>query len=144
MARGPLGHILHQFQRLIATRQEGAASDGQLLERFAAQHDEEAFALLVQRHGPMVLNACRRVLQDEHASDEAFQAAFLVLVRRAGALDRRGSVASWLYPVAYHIALRARADTARRRTLESQVPAMPPGETLPEPDWQELRPLLDE
>jgi RNA polymerase sigma factor (sigma-70 family) len=144
MARGPLGHILHQFQRLIATRQDGAPSDGQLLERFAAQHDENAFALLVQRHGPMVLNVCRRVLQDEHAGEDAFQAAFLVLVRRAGALDGRGSVASWLYTVAYHIALRARADAARRRAQESQVRPMPAAEPPPDADWQELRPLLDE
>jgi len=144
MARGALGHILHQFHRLIAARQDGAPNDGQLLERFATQHDENAFALLVQRHGPMVLNVCRRVLQDEHAGEDAFQAAFLVLVRRAGALDRRGSVASWLYTVAYHIALRARADAARRRAQESQVRAMPATDSLREPDWQELRPLLDE
>src|SRR5262249_51542770 len=102
MARGTLGQLLCQFRRLIAADQS-AQTDGQLLERYVTRHDEEAFTSLVQRHGPMVLNVCRRVLPVAHDAEDAFQATFLVLVRRAAALDRQGSVANWLHTVAYHI-----------------------------------------
>jgi RNA polymerase sigma factor (sigma-70 family) len=144
MTRGAFGNILHQFRKLIAKDRAAEQSDGRLLERFVNLHDEAAFGELVGRHGPMVVNVCQRVLQDRHASEDAFQATFLVLVRRAGSLDGRSSVASWLYTVAFHIALRARAALARRRIHERQVPEMPQPESTPESDWEELRPLLDE
>ena len=86
MAKGPLGQVLFQFRKLLAANPAAQHSDDQLLERFATHHDEEAFTLLVQRHGPMVLTVCRRLLQDGHASEDAFQATFLVLVRKAGGL----------------------------------------------------------
>jgi RNA polymerase sigma factor (sigma-70 family) len=142
MARGTLGQLLYQFRRLIAADQ-AAQTDGQLLERYVTRQDEEAFTSLVERHGRMVLNVCRRVLPEAYDAEDAFQATFLVLVRRAAALDRRGSIAHWLHTVAYHISIRARADAARRRVQERQVADMP-AEVCEDAAWPEIRPLLDQ
>src|SRR6476661_1291295 len=95
----------------------GSLTDRQLLERFTAQ-DAEAFELafgaLVERHGPMVLRVCRSVLRDPHDAHDAFQATFLVLLRRAGSLWVRDSLGPWLHQVALRTALRARSAAARR------------------------------
>src|SRR5262249_61772913 len=128
--------------RLLAAEQAGQ-TDGLLLERYVTRHDEEAFTALVQRHGPMVLNVCRRILPEAHDAEDAFQATFLVFVRRAAALDRRGSVANWLHTVAYHIPIRARGDAARRRAQERQVRDMS-AEPSEAESWTEIRPLLDQ
>src|SRR2546428_12624569 len=103
MTDGQLGQLL---RRPAATTEE--QTDAQLLKRFASQHDQAAFATLVKRHGPMVLAVCRRVLHDSHAADDAFQATFLVLVRKAGSLARPELLANWLYGVAYRVAVKAR------------------------------------
>jgi RNA polymerase sigma factor (sigma-70 family) len=89
--------------------------DSDFLQRFAAQRDEEAFATLVRRHGPMVLRVCQRVLHDVHAAEDAFQAAFLLLSRKAASLRRADSVGCWLHSVAYRLALKARTQLARQR-----------------------------
>jgi RNA polymerase sigma factor (sigma-70 family) len=99
----------------------GDLSDGQLLERFTTGHRESAelaFHALVERHGPMVLRVCRRLLSDPNDADDAFQSTFLVLFRRAGAIRERRSVASWLHGVALRVASRARVDSSRRRWIE--------------------------
>ncbi|HYT91379.1 MAG TPA: sigma-70 family RNA polymerase sigma factor [Gemmataceae bacterium] len=143
MSSVQLGAVVRQLHRL-AGAPTPEVSDGQLLEHFSSSGEEAAFEALVRRHGPMVLGVCRRVLRDGHATEDAFQATFLVLLRRAGGLDRRCSLAGWLYTVAYHVALRARADAARRRRKEAAV--LPPIPTEPQPDlaWRELQPVLDE
>src|SRR5262245_4853979 len=121
MAIGERRDVLHQVKR-AALRQDGAGlSDGQLLECFLARRDDAAFEALVRRHGAMVLGVCRRVLGDAHEAEDAFQATFLVLVRKAASVVPRGRVGNWLYGVAYRTALEARTAAARRRARESQA-----------------------
>ncbi len=97
-------------------------TDRQLLERFVAgEGAEAAFEALVERHGPMVRVVCRSMMGDWHEADDAFQATFLVLARRAGSIRRRDAVGSWLYGVACRVSARASADAARRRVLERYI-----------------------
>lgn len=142
MATGQLSSVLHQLCRAALLPDGGGMTDGQLLESFLARQDEAAFAALVGRHGPMVWGVCRRVLHNGHDAEDAFQAAFLVLVRKAVSIRRRESVGSWLYGVAYRAALEAQA--AHRRSRERQVSTMPEPEVVVEADlWHDVRPLLD-
>jgi RNA polymerase sigma factor (sigma-70 family) len=124
----------------------GAAglSDGQLLERFATRREDVAFEVLLQRHGPMVLGVCRRILGDRHEADDAFQATFLVLVRKAASIAKQQSVGSWLFGVAYRIAIKTKVRARRRRTREGRVMNRQPAEPLDEILWRDLRPVLDE
>ncbi|HEX4610681.1 MAG TPA: sigma-70 family RNA polymerase sigma factor [Urbifossiella sp.] len=109
--------------------------DGELVDRFAASGDADAFAQLVRRHGPMVLAVCRRVTRHRQDAEDAFQAAFLVLARRAGAVDPPGAVAGWLFGVAVNAAREARRRVARRAARESLVATLPEtGRCDPEPD----------
>jgi RNA polymerase sigma factor (sigma-70 family) len=101
----------------------GSLSDGELLECYVSRRDEVAFEALMERHGPMVFQVCRSVLSDPHDAQDAFQATFLVLARRAGSIRERGSVASWLFGVAGRVAARARVAAARRRKHESGAAA---------------------
>jgi RNA polymerase sigma factor (sigma-70 family) len=121
----------------------GGLSDGQLLGQFVARRDDAAFAALVHRHGPMVLAVCRRVLRHVQDAEDAFQAAFLVLARKAAVVADREAVAGWLHGVAYRAALGARASAVRRRARELQVEAMPHPVAPPEDDQRELLELLD-
>jgi RNA polymerase sigma factor (sigma-70 family) len=140
MAGTPLAAVVCHLRRLAAPPAE---SDGDLLRRFATEYDEAAFARLVERHGPLVLGVCRRVLRDAEDSDDAFQATFFVLARKAASVRRSESLAGWLYRVAYRIALQARAERLRRHLRERQ------GHHMRRPDqpaatWDDLRPVLDE
>jgi RNA polymerase sigma factor (sigma-70 family) len=144
MANAQLAGVLRHLRHLVAARRVEELSDGRLLERFVRGRDEAAFAALVQRHSGLVLGVCRRVLQHAQDAEDAFQAAFLVLAQRAGAIRNPEAVGSWLYEVAYHIATRARAHAARRRTSERQAHAKAPPETPAQTAWPELQPILDE
>ena len=118
-------------------------TDGQILECFITRRDEAAFEALVRRHGPMVLGVCRRILRNTHDAEDAFQATFLVLARKAPSIGQRELVGNWLYGAAYRAALEAKA--ARRRVRERQVSAMPEPEAAAEAqDWVDLRPVLDQ
>src|SRR5829696_5577383 len=129
--------------RRVALARDTETGDGQLLGAFVASRDEAAFAALVRRHGPMVLGVCRRVIGDPHLAEDAFQATFLVLARRAAAVRPRHLVGHWLYGVAYRTALKARGSALRRMAKEKQVDAMPHPPVSPDQAWAELQPVLD-
>jgi RNA polymerase sigma factor (sigma-70 family) len=119
-------------------------SDGQLLQRFVAHGDQDAFAFLVQRHGPTVLGVCRRVLHHDQDTEDCFQAAFVVLARKARTISKHDSVASWLYKVAYRIALRLRMANGRRGRLDRHLTLPVAEDGLGEVVRRELKQVLDE
>jgi RNA polymerase sigma factor (sigma-70 family) len=143
MARMQAAQVLRQIRRLAAAAGEDDLTDQELLRRFVAGRDETAFAALVRRHGAMVLNTCRRVLRHAQDAEDAFQAAFLVLARKAATLRRGACVGGWLYQVAYRLALRARADAGRRRCQQQPGAAMP-ADDRDSLTFQEVRAALDE
>src|SRR6184192_2698146 len=111
MAVGQLSTVVQQL-RCLLNRRATEATDESLLESFLQQRDETAFEALVRRHGPMVLGVCRRILGNVHDAEDAFQATFLVLVRRASCVRPRDRVGNWLHGVAYRTALKARGSDA--------------------------------
>jgi RNA polymerase sigma factor (sigma-70 family) len=123
------------------TRSVGGTTDGDLLRAVAAGRDEEAFAELVRRYGPLVLSVCRRVLSDRPEADDAFQAVFFVLSRKAGALRRPERLGNWLYGVAVRCARRAKAGIWRAREFPmADIPAP----LRQESEWSDVRPVLDD
>src|SRR5438132_651220 len=142
MPRILLGELFRFLRRESGAGQD--LPDGALLKRFLDQRDEVAFENLVQRHGPMVLGVCQRVVGDTHAAEDAFQATFFVLARKASSIRNQASLGSWLFGVAQRIAYKARAQAATRRDRERRAADMPHTETLNELTWQELRSILDE
>lgn len=123
---------------------DAATSDADLLDRFASGHDGEAFAALVARHGPMVLGVCRRRLGDSHDAEDAFQATFLVLARKARTLGRHDSVGAWLHGVACRVVAHLRVDRAKRQDRERRKANMATADLTPAILWDDLRPVLDE
>src|SRR5436190_22877147 len=117
MAAASLDTVLRHIHHLTGGPPQ-EQSDGQLLRRFVAHRDEATFAALVRRHGPLVLGVCRRLLPDPTDADDAFQATFVVLFRRAASLDGRRGLGPWLYGVARRTALKARSDALRRRARQ--------------------------
>jgi RNA polymerase sigma factor (sigma-70 family) len=143
MATNRTGQVIRHLRKAVL-RQDGAGmTDGQLLGCFVERRDEAAFAALVKRHGPMVWGVCRRLLP-HHDAEDAFQAAFLVLVRKAASVVPREMVANWLYGVAHQTALHSRRTTARRRAREGQVAPMPEPAVAEQGPWHDLLPLLDQ
>lgn len=142
MASRPLGATARRIERLFHLGSVAGMSEVQLLERFVRSHDDAAFEALVERHGPMVLGVCRQWLRDPGDVEDAFQATFLLLVRKAGSLRDRTLLGNWLYGVACRVARRARADRARRQTRESTgvVTLADPRD----PEHDEPRPWLHE
>src|SRR5262249_17414359 len=118
MIRGRLMPALADLCRGVCGSSSVATQDSELLDRFLNHKDETAFELLVWRHGPLVLGVCRRLLDRPTDVEDAFQATFLMLVRRGHQIGKRGSVGSWLYKVAHRIALRARSRAAKRNSVE--------------------------
>src|SRR5262245_51558613 len=146
MAAKSSGNSLAGFRLFLAAQTPPDVPDGELLDRFLRRQDEAAFAALVHRHGAMVLSVCRRVLRNPHDAEDACQATFLILARKAAAIRKRDAVGSWLHGVAVRVARDLRAKLARRaaRPLAAgDDVARPPGgpEAL---TWDEVRAALDE
>jgi RNA polymerase sigma factor (sigma-70 family) len=147
MDRGAAGSVLREIRTLYTLGTMGGRTDAELLERFLARGEgdaEDAFATLVARHGPMVLGVCRRMLPASHDAEDAFQATFLVLARRAASIVRRERLASWLYGVAVRIAKVARRRAMRERAAERRLMAMSQVNSEPPEDRDDLIPILDE
>jgi RNA polymerase sigma factor (sigma-70 family) len=144
MAASPTIKVIQHLRRAVLRQEATGVSDGHLLGCFLEHRDEAALEGLVHRHGPMVWGVCRRLLPNHHDAEDAFQATFLVLVRKAATIRPREMLANWLYGVAYHTARKARAVTARRGARERQVTSMPEPEAVPEDLWLDLQPVLDQ
>ena len=144
MARGQGSLILRYVHGLVGRSVAGAHSDRQLLESFASLRDEAAFAALVERHGALVWGVCRRVLGRDQDAEDAFQATFLVLARKAGSVRWRQEIANWLYAVAVRVAHRARSRAQKQRCLESEAVAVAKANEVPDSDSFELIEMVDE
>jgi RNA polymerase sigma factor (sigma-70 family) len=148
MNSNPLPAGIRHLRDRMAAQGRNGESDEQLLHAFTTRRDEDAFAVLVRRHGPMVLHVCRRVLEQQQDAEDAFQAVFLLLAKSAAGLRNKSSLAGFLHGAAYRIALTAKRSAARRRKHEGSLGArteprspLDPAEEL---SWREVRTLLDE
>jgi RNA polymerase sigma factor (sigma-70 family) len=144
MAINELTQVINTLRDATLRRDEVSLTDGQLLDNYIRSREEAAFAAIVRRHGAMVWGVCRRVLRGHQDAEDAFQATFLVLVRKASSIVPKEMVGNWLYGVAHQTALKARATTFKRRTREKQVTVMPEPTIEQEELRDELQPLLDE
>jgi RNA polymerase sigma factor (sigma-70 family) len=123
MPAGQLQRAIHHLRNLARQHEGGQVTDAELLERFTAHRDEGAFELLLRRHGPMVLGVCRRVLGNAADAEDAFQATFVVLVRKATSILPRTRVGNWLHGVAHKTALKAKAMSRTRHVKEREAAA---------------------
>jgi len=144
MATDPLSKAVRNLRLTLSQNEDTALPDTQLLSDFIERHDDASFAVLVRRHSPLVMGVCRRVARDRQDAEDAFQASFLVLVRRAASIARRELLANWLYRVAYKTAVKIRTATYKRRTRERQVTDMPERAMSQPSQWSDLMPFLDQ
>src|SRR4051794_6447185 len=144
MVNTRLGAVVRHLRRLRSREEGGAGSDGELIAAFTARNDQAAFAGLVERYGPLVWRVCRRGLRPEQDAEDALPATFLLPAPHARAIRKRESLGSWLYGVAYRVAMRARQQAARRRAKEAQARVAAPGDPGWKAAWQEVQAVLDE
>jgi|GEM_PF-4477130 len=142
MAKGCSNTILPHIQRAFQAGSISGLSDGELLERFSTRNDELAFEALVARHGPMVLRVCRNLLREESNVEDAFQATFLVLVRKAKAICLKDTLGPWLYAVATRVAQRSRAKDSQRQQRERAGSALEASAPTRDADLHELPAIL--
>jgi RNA polymerase sigma factor (sigma-70 family) len=144
MSHAPLAAVLRQVHELAAARRPDGEIDGDLLRRFVAAQDRHAFETLVRRHGPLVLGVCRRVLRQEQDAEDAFQATFLILARKAASVCDAAAVVSWLHGVAERTARAAKRTADRRHAYETRARVAPPSDPSTEAAWREVQAALDD
>jgi RNA polymerase sigma factor (sigma-70 family) len=144
MSNGQLDNVLRHIRRAVAARQAGELPDRELLGRYVAGQDETAFTAIVERHGGLVLGVCRRILRHEHDAEDACQATFLVLARKAGTIRKGDALASWLHGVAGRIARKLHADARRRSSDEVRAADVAGPDTTGDVSWREGLAVLGE
>jgi RNA polymerase sigma factor (sigma-70 family) len=144
MAAAQIDTVIRHLRRAVLREHGAGRTDGQLLAAFIDQKDEAAFEALVRRHGSMVFGVCRRVVGNHHDAEDAFQATFLVLARKASSVRPRGMVANWLHGVACRTAMKSKTTTTKRRVRETNVTKMPEPEAAPQDQWHDLQPVIDQ
>jgi RNA polymerase sigma factor (sigma-70 family) len=144
MVKTSLTQVVRHVRLLAAAHCDSAVADADLLEAFLNRRDQEAFTALVHRHGPMVLSICNRVLHQRQDAEDAFQATFLLMARKAASLQEPSRLASWLYGTARRMALSLRRGSARRRAHEGRVRAMRASDPSADLAWREVQAFLDE
>jgi RNA polymerase sigma factor (sigma-70 family) len=145
MANQSVQPVLRQLHKMLARQAAKDRTDLELLQQFATKRDESSFAALVERHGPLVWNVCHRVLRDRDDAEDAFQATFLVLPRRASFVCKKEAIGSWLYGVAYPTALSQKRAAQRRRRREKQRQIREAGQPASATaSLHELQAMLDE
>ena len=143
MASNRLDVLMHHIRGLVGSPRDGD-SDAVLLTAFVRREDEQAFAVLMRRHGPLVWRACLRAAGHEQDAEDVFQATFFMLSRKAGSIRKKDSLSSWLFGVARRLALRQKTAAARRRKHEGRVLPPAPIDDTGELTWREIRTVLDE
>lgn len=143
MASAAFAPVVRYVHRIAAVR-ASHLTDSDLLNRFTDRHDEEAFAMLVHRHGRLVLGVCQRIVRDWHAAEDCFQAVFLVLATKAESLRPTESLGPWLHSVAYRVASKSRSQALTRRRHEQNAVTQEARHSVDELIWRDLRPMLDD
>jgi RNA polymerase sigma factor (sigma-70 family) len=144
MTNTPVNGLIQHFRRAALLQGAAGMSDGQLLRSHLRRGETAALEAIVQRHASMVWGICRRALHNHHDAEDAFQATFIVLVRKAATVRPREMVGNWLYGVAHQTAIKAKATAARRRMRERQMAEMPEPEAPCQDLGSDLQPLLDQ
>ena len=144
MPAGPINEVIQYLRSILLLPEEADLTDEQLLECFVSRREPAALEALVRRHSPMVWGLCRRILGNHHDAEDAFQATFLVLVRKAAAIRSPAQLGNWLYGVAHQTALKARAIRAKRQNRERPVTDIPEPAVVQNDLWGDLQPLLDQ
>jgi RNA polymerase sigma factor (sigma-70 family) len=143
MAR-PLNGLLQQLRKMAAAHVNRESTDGELIDCFVRSRDEAAFAALIERHGPMVLGVCARLLPNRQDAEDACQATFLVLARKAASIRKKRSLGSWLHGVARRIAINLKREYARRAARERVAETIVPKDPAADVSWREVQTLLDD
>jgi len=144
MPKQSLNGVLQHLRKMVAVQTCQELSDRDLLERFVSARDEAAFTVLIERHGPMVLGVCQRALPNFHDAEDACQATFLVLARKAASVRKKASLSTWLHGVACRAAANLKRDHARRKSRERARTAPAPKDPAAEVTWREMQAILDE
>jgi RNA polymerase sigma factor (sigma-70 family) len=143
MAQSSLQNVLTFARRMAGAAETNQVADSELLDQFARSNDQRSFALLIERHGPMVWGSCRRALDSPSDIEDCFQATFLVLARKAGSLKRGEALGGWLHRVAVRLSMRCQRSALKRRRKEEGAALMNGKKEEPRESWDELRSILD-